>query len=95
MTTEALSEIIVQSLKEPDWDKLKAADKDYGRGQVKAFVSLIPYIGGMAAEELQRFYDYKDDEFFRKFTRFLLGMVENVNTLQKIFRIELKIIREM
>ena len=85
MTTEALSEIIVQSLKEPDWDKLKAADKDYGRGQVKAFVNLIPYIGGMAAEELQRFYDYKDDEFFRKFTRFLLGMVETTDEEREHF----------
>lgn len=76
MTSEALSNIIIKSLKEPDWDKLKAADKDYGHGQGKAFVSLIPYVGGLAAEELQRFYDYKDDEFFRKFTRFLLGMTE-------------------
>lgn len=76
MTSEALSSIIVKTLKEPDWDKLKTAEKNYGCGQIKAFVSLIPYVGGMAAEELQRYYDCKDDEFFRKFTRFLLGMTE-------------------
>ena len=85
MTTEALSEIIVQSLKEPKWDKLRAADRDYGRGHKKAFVNIIPYIGGAAAEELQQYYDYKDDEFFRKFTRFLIGMVETTDDERERF----------
>jgi hypothetical protein len=50
MTVETMSNIIIRTLKAPDWEKLKAADKDYGHGQVKAFVSLIPYVGGVAAE---------------------------------------------
>jgi hypothetical protein len=43
---------------------------------VKALVNVIPFVGGVVAEELQQFYDYKDDEFFRKFTRFLIGMTD-------------------
>lgn len=43
---------------------------------MKALVNVIPFVGGVVAEELQQFYDYKDDEFFRKFTRFLIGMTD-------------------
>ena len=90
MTVETMSNIIIRTLKAPDWEKLKAADKDYGHGQVKAFVSLIPYVGGVAAEELQRYYDYKDDEFFRKFTRFLIGMAETSDEERTKFAEELQ-----
>ena len=71
MNVDTLSNIIEQTLKEPDWDKLTLAEREYARGQGKAFVSLIPYVGGTAAEELQQYYDYKDDEFFRKFVSYV------------------------
>ena len=76
MTTESLSQIIVQSLKTPDLSKLKLTDSSARKGQLKALVNLIPSVGGAVAEELQQYYDYKDDEFFRKFARYLLGIVE-------------------
>lgn len=76
MNVELLSNIIEQILKEPDWDKLTLAEREYARGQSKAFVSLISYIGGTAAEVFQQYYDYKDDEFFRKFVRFLMELKE-------------------
>ena len=76
MTTESLSQIIVQSLNTPDLSKFKLTDSSFWRGQLKAVVSLIPVAGGTVAEELQQYYDFKDDEFFRKFSRYLLGLVE-------------------
>ena len=76
MTTESLSQIIVQSLNIPDLSKLKLTDSSFWKSQLKALVSCIPMVGGAAAEELQLYYDYKDDEFFRKFSRYLLGIVE-------------------
>ena len=48
MTVDILSNIIEQTLIEPDWDKLTLAEREYARGQGKAFVSLIPYVGGTA-----------------------------------------------
>lgn len=85
MTADSLSQIIAQSLRTPDWDKLKVADIDYERGHIKAIVSAIPYFGGVAAEELQRYYNYKDDEFFRKFVRFLLGMEGTTDEERELF----------
>ena len=79
MTTEALSDIVEKTIKMPDWEQLTIADRNYSRGLKKAFVSLIPYVGGATAEELQQYYDYKDDEFFRKFTRFLMGLTETTD----------------
>ena len=79
MNVDILSNIIEQTIKEPDWDKLTLAEREYARGQSKAFVSLIPYVGGTAAEELQQYYDYKDDEFFRKFVRFLMELKDTTS----------------
>ena len=76
MTVDSLSQIVAQSIVTPDLSKLKISDADKSKGHLKAFVSLIPYIGGTAAEEIQQYYDYKDDEFFRKFVCYLLGLKE-------------------
>lgn len=76
MTIDSLSEIVAQTLGTPDLSKLRATDSDKSHGHKKAIVSLIPYIGGAAAEELQQYYDYKDDEFFRKFVGYLMGLKE-------------------
>lgn len=76
MSIDSLSEIVSQSLVIPDLSKLTATDRNNNHGHIKAIASLIPYVGGAAAEELQQYYDYKDDEFFRKFVCFLMGMQE-------------------
>ena len=76
MTTDYLSQVIVQSLSTPDLNSFKKANPTFWKGQFKAVVNLIPGVGGFVSEELQQFYDYKDDEFFRKFTQFLLGMID-------------------
>jgi hypothetical protein len=76
MTTNSLSTVIVHSLNTPDLNSFKKADSTFWKEQLKAVVNLIPVVGGFASEELQLYYDYKDDEFFRKFTKFLLGMID-------------------
>ena len=76
MTIDSLSEIVSQTLSTPDLSKLKATDQNKSHGHQKAILSLIPYIGGAAAEEFQQYYDYKDDEFFRKFVSYLIEMKE-------------------
>ena len=59
MTIDTLSEIVAQTLGTPDLSKLTATDIDKSHGHKKAIVSLIPYVGGLAAEELQQYYDYR------------------------------------
>lgn len=44
--------------------------------QLKAIVNLIPTLGGALAQEIQVFQDYKESEFFRKYTAFILGVVD-------------------
>ena len=90
MTSDSLSQIVEKSLKTPDWSKLKSADVDYKKGHMKAFLSLIPTIGGLAAEELQQYYTYKDDEFFRKFTRYILGLTETTDKERTRFAEEIQ-----
>ena len=76
MTIDSLSEIVAKSLSIPDLSKLTVTDRDKSQGHKKAVASLIPYVGGAAAEELQMYYDYKDDEFFRKFVGYLMELKE-------------------
>lgn len=85
MNTESLSHIIVQSLNTPDLSKLKLTDSSFWKSQLKAAASLIPVAGGAVAEELQQYYDYKDDEFFRKFSRYLLGLIETTTEERQQF----------
>lgn len=44
--------------------------------QLKAIVNLIPTLGGALAQEIQVFQDYKESDFFRKYTAFILGVVD-------------------
>ena len=73
MTEESIARIVAQAIVEPDLNKLNMKDTSYWKGQLKAAINLVC---GSAAEELQQYYDYKDDEFFRKFTTYLLEMKE-------------------
>lgn len=56
MTIDSLSEIVAQTLGASDLSKLTVTDSDKSHGYKKAIVSLIPYVGGLAAEELQQYY---------------------------------------
>lgn len=44
--------------------------------QLKAIVNLIPTVGGSLAHEIQVFQDYKESEFFRKYTAYILGVAD-------------------
>lgn len=90
MTIDSLSEIVACSLGTPDLSKLKADDNDKSHGHKKAIASLIPYVGGAVAEELQLYYDYKDDEFFRKFVSFLIGMKDTTGEERQKFAQEIE-----
>jgi hypothetical protein len=57
--------------------------------QLKAIVNLIPTLGGAVAQEIQVFQDYKESEFFRKYTAFILGVVDTTETEREKFAEEI------
>ena len=58
-------------------------------GQLKAIVNLIPTLGGAVAQEIQVFQDYKESEFFRKYTAFILGVVDTTEKEREKFAEEI------
>lgn len=57
--------------------------------QLKAIVNLIPTLGGALAQEIQVFQDYKESEFFRKYTAFILGVVDTTEKEREKFAEEI------
>lgn len=90
MTIQMLSDIISQMLGTPDLSKLYAVDRDNTHGHQKAIASLIPYVGGAVVEEIQQYYDYKEDEFFRKFVNFMVGLKETTSEERHQFAQEIQ-----
>lgn len=56
---------------------------------MKAIVNLIPTLGGAVAQEIQVFQDYKESEFFRKYTAFILGVVDTTEKEREKFAEEI------
>ena len=44
--------------------------------QMKALANLISIVGGALAQKIQIFQDYKESEFFRKYTAYILGVAD-------------------
>ena len=44
--------------------------------QVKALVNLVPVFGGALAQEIQVMQNFKESEFFRKYTVYILGVAD-------------------
>lgn len=77
MELETITEIIENMLVSPDLNSLSPLqDKDAWKNQLKAVVNLIPGVGGALAQELQSIEDYKTNEFFRKFTIFIMELTD-------------------
>ena len=53
--------------------------------QVKALANLVPGIGGALAQEIQIYQDYRDSEFFRKYTTYILGLADVTEKERKKF----------
>lgn len=57
--------------------------------QVKALVNLVPIFGGALAQEIQIMQNFKDSEFFRKYTAYILGVADLPIQERKIFAEEI------
>ena len=77
MTTEALSKIIVQALNSVSLQSLKDTNNKSMKDKIFAFLKLVTGdVIGSAEAVLQGFSDYKEGEFFRKYTCYLYELVD-------------------
>lgn len=80
MTSEELSNIIDQSIKSVNLDKLKKEKCGAGKDMVFAVLKLIAedYLGAAesTASAVQKYLDYKESEFFRKYYRYLYELAD-------------------
>ena len=56
---------------------------------MKALVNLVPIFGGALAQEIQIMQNFKDSEFFRKYTAYILGVADLPIQERKIFAEEI------
>ena len=57
--------------------------------QVKALVNLVPIFGGALAQEIQIMQKFKESEVFRKYTAFILGVVDTTEKEREKFAEEI------
>lgn len=74
MNSQQLPEIVQQSFTKADLNKLIPKEGIGWIDQFKAFVNIVPWVGGLATQEIQNFQDYKAAEFCRKYTMFIYGI---------------------
>ena len=88
MDPNEISSIVGNLVISPDLNKLEPLKtSNVWKEQIKALINLIPGVGGAIAQEIQVIENYKTAEFFRKFTKYILGIsdttVEERNRFSK------------
>ena len=79
MTTESLSKIVEQSLNSVSLQDIKDARKRPIKDQIFALLKLVTGdVEGAAESEMQAITDYKESEFFRKYTCYLYELVDTI-----------------
>lgn len=75
MEVDNISDVVSGLIVNPELSKLSPLKgKEVWKNQLKALLNLIPCVGGTLSQELQNYEDYKLNEFFRKFTTFILEL---------------------
>ena len=75
MEVDNISDVVSGLIVNPELSKLSSLKGiEVWKNQLKALLNLIPCVGGTLSQELQNYEDYKLNEFFRKFTSFILEL---------------------
>lgn len=69
-----LPKIVNHSFSKVDLKKLVPIKGGAWMDQFKAFVNLVPGVGGFLAQEVQNIQEYKTAEFYRKYTAFIYNL---------------------
>lgn len=91
MTVETLSNIVEQSLNSVSKEKLAAIKKEAVKDQILAVFKLLckDYLGA-AESEIQAIIGYQESEFFRKYSAYLLGLVDTSPEERHMFAEEIQ-----
>lgn len=76
MTTDPLPQLVEQTFSIDDLSSSNLTDTNYWLSRLKSVVGVIPGYGGVAAEGIQLWHDYKLNSFFRKFAEYINGIKE-------------------
>ena len=73
MESEKINDIVEGTFTKVD---LSVVNKHHGlnwKGQLQAVLNFVPGCGGFLAQELQNYLDYRDNEFLRKYTTYIIA----------------------
>ena len=86
MTTESLSKIVEQSLNSVSLQDIKDAKKRPIKDQIFALLKIVTGdVVGATESEMQAISDYKESEFFRKYTCYLYELVDTTSEERHMF----------
>lgn len=68
MNTDKVKDIVENTFTKTDLSIVIKQNGLTWSSQLKAVLNLIPSVGGALAQEFQNWQDYRDSEFFRKYT---------------------------
>ena len=74
MESEKVNDIVEETFTKVD---LSVMNKHHGlnwKGQLQAVLIFVPGCGGFLAQELQNYLDYRDNEFLRKYTTYIMEL---------------------
>lgn len=74
MESEKINDIVEGTFTKVD---LSVVNKHHGlnwKGQLQAVLNFVPGCGGFLAQELQNYLDYRDNEFLRKYTTYIMEL---------------------
>ena len=90
MNTDSINNFVDVTFTKVESTKLKPLTSIKGWvEQVKALVNLVPIFGGALAQEIQIMQNFKESEFFRKYTAYILGVADLPIQERKIFAEEI------
>ena len=78
MNTDKVQNIVENILTKTDLSVVNQHQGLTWSDQFKAVLNLIPVVGGLLAQEYQNLQDYRDSEFFRKYTVFIMGLSDTL-----------------
>lgn len=75
MNTENITKFVGITFSKVEATKLKPLTSKKGwEEQFKALINIVPWIGGVISQEFQIYQNYRDSEFFRKYTTYILSV---------------------
>ena len=90
MNTDSINNFVDVTFTKVESTKLKPLTSIKGWvEQVKALVNLVPVFGGALAQEIQVMQNFKESEFFRKYTAYILGVADLPIQERKFFAEEI------